>query len=104
MRIPGGTRIRASSRARKNAAARLTSGWSGVEGRSDALDPDRAGQAHLRAHVPDRDLEELVEHHLGPPSHHAVDLAQIRHAPAHVLERAAVDLLVGDVLDLGAAP
>src|SRR5439155_815620 len=62
-------------------------------------EPGRAGRSLLVLQVADRELEELVERDLGPVSRDAADLGEIRHAPAHVLEGVAIDLLVGHELN-----
>src|SRR5438046_254476 len=48
----------------------------------------RCRYAHFIANVANRDLEQLIERHLGTIAHQPANLVEIGHAAAHVFERA----------------
>src|SRR5207245_2099055 len=82
------------------------SGSSEAAGRrpdSGGGEPGRGRHAHLFADLANGDVEQLIEPHLGLVADQATNLAEIGDPAPHVLERAAVDLLVGNELDLRAA-
>src|SRR5689334_18429491 len=104
--MPSGVRISDSTHAARNAETGSIMippwirGWNAGSGGRQA---DRTRHVHLLARVADRELEELVEGDLGPIAHGAPDLAEIGNSAAHVFERVAVDLFVGDQLEAAGA-
>src|SRR2546426_2058370 len=103
-RTKAGVRIRARTPEIRKAAAWAMTIRSVPRRGSGCGESERAGKPLLLAGVADRDLQQLVESGLGAVPDEAADLREVGHAPAHVLEGAAVDLLVAHELDRRFAP
>src|SRR5882762_10299648 len=102
--MASGVTISAEASARgKYAATVTTSGSVGPRPGSGGVQPHRRRAPHLLAGVDDDALEQLVQTHLGTVADKALDLAEVRHAAPHVLERTPVDLFIRDALDRGRA-